>query len=224
MVRPIPSRDDLLALFQAAKANARDLISDAELLADAGRFPRAHALATLAHEEIGKAQLCLLAVMLPESTPEEFWDAFTSHTGKLMRVIGFGRLTSAEPIGPIAEYARTVQGESSSAHARKMRGLYVDYENERILLPSQIKEKDARSQIGSAREALALCERGFPLDRLADSFTQMQPIIDVLREAAKDDPDVAVTALQEAINGSPERLQALLSGPPDAEGAAQPAK
>jgi AbiV family abortive infection protein len=57
MLRPIPPRDDLLALFQAAKTNAGDLISDAELLADVGRFPRAHALATLAHDEIGKAQL-----------------------------------------------------------------------------------------------------------------------------------------------------------------------
>src|SRR5260370_40417621 len=97
MVRPIPPRDDLLALFQATKANAGDLISDAELLADVGRFPRAHALATLAHEEIGKAQLCLLAVRLTEITPQGVWDAFKRPTGKLIRVTRFWRKTSAQP-------------------------------------------------------------------------------------------------------------------------------
>jgi AbiV family abortive infection protein len=214
MVRPIPPRDDLLALFQAAKANAGDLISDAELLADVGRFPRAHALATLAHEEIGKAQLCLLAVMLPEITPEEFWDAFKSHMGKLIRVTGFGRMTSAEPIGPVAEYAKIVKGQSSSAHTRKLRGLYVDYKSGRVLLPSQVKEKEAKNQIRSARKALALTEWAFPLDHLDWAIGQMSGLIGAIKEAAKDQ-DALAAALQMALNGSHERLQELLSKPPD---------
>ncbi len=214
MVRPIPPRDDLLALFQATKANAGDLISDAELLADVGRFPRAHALATLAHEEIGKAQLCLLAVMLTEITPEEFWDAFKSHTGKLIRVTGFGRMTSAEPIGPVAEYAKIVKGHSSSAHTRKLRGLYVDYKSRRVLLPSQVKEKEAKNQIRSAREALALTEWAFPLDHLDWAIGQMSGLIGALKEAAKDQ-DALAGALQMALNGSHERRQELLSKPPD---------
>jgi AbiV family abortive infection protein len=197
MVRPIPPRDDLLALLQAAKANAEDLISDAELLADAGRFPRAHALATLAHEEIGKAQLCLLAVMLPEITHEEFWAAFKSHTGKLIRVTGFGRLSSAEPIGPIAAYAKIVKGQSSSAHTRKLRGLYVDYKGGRVLLPRQVNEKEAKSQIRSADEALALTERPFPLDHLDWAIGQISGLIGPLKEAAKD-PDGLAAALQES--------------------------
>src|SRR5258708_34935797 len=99
MVRPIPPRDDLLALFQATKANAGDLISDAELLADVGRFPRAHALATLAHEEIGKAQLCLLAVMLTGITPAAFLDAVNRPAGQLIRVAGVGRTAVAQTLG-----------------------------------------------------------------------------------------------------------------------------
>ena len=218
MVRPIPPRDDLLALVQAAKVNAGDLISDAELLADAGRFPRAHALATLAHEEIGKAQLCLLALMLPEIRPEEFWDAFISHTGKLARVTAFGKLTSPESIGPVAEYVKIVKGQSSSAHRQKLRGLYVDYKRGRVLPPSQVSEKAARSQIRSAREALDLAELAFPLDHLDYAIAHLQGYVGLFRQAATVSPDALGAALQQALHGSQERLQALLSGPPDAEG------
>ncbi len=50
----MPTAGQLRQLAQAAAQNATDLAADARLLLDAGRFPRAYALATLALEELGK--------------------------------------------------------------------------------------------------------------------------------------------------------------------------
>ena len=72
-----------MALLRAAVSNAKDLLADAQLLVESGSFPRAFALATLSWEELSKGQLCLLAVMLDEITPEDFWQRFRDHQGKL---------------------------------------------------------------------------------------------------------------------------------------------
>lgn len=62
-MRPIPCREDLLALMHALLANASDLVDDAELLLENARFPRAYALAALGGEELGKIYLCLDALL-----------------------------------------------------------------------------------------------------------------------------------------------------------------
>jgi AbiV family abortive infection protein len=86
---PLPSHNDLQLLMQAALVNAKDLLNDAQLLVDAGSFPRALALATLSWEELSKADLCALAIGLPEITPDYFWEHFRDHEGKLSRVHAF---------------------------------------------------------------------------------------------------------------------------------------
>src|ERR1700735_697961 len=80
---PIPPHDDLLAIIRAAQANAADLLGDAELLADNERYSRAYALATLASEEVSKAEHCLWAICSTQMPSEEFWTNFRSHEGKL---------------------------------------------------------------------------------------------------------------------------------------------
>ena len=71
-------------LLRAALANAKDLLNDAQLLADAGSFPRALALATLSWEELSKADLCAMAMGLPIPS-DYFWENFRNHEGKLSR-------------------------------------------------------------------------------------------------------------------------------------------
>ena len=90
MARPIPEFDDLITLMQASLRNAGELLSDARLLLAAGRAPRAHALATLAFEEIGKAFICVLAVV-PTPAPffgirseGDFWKAWNSMSRSLV--------------------------------------------------------------------------------------------------------------------------------------------
>jgi AbiV family abortive infection protein len=55
----------LVQLAHAAEANARELITDGEALSAAGHWPRAYALAVLAHEEFGKALMAIAFVTAP---------------------------------------------------------------------------------------------------------------------------------------------------------------
>jgi AbiV family abortive infection protein len=94
VTRPLPPRDDLVRLIQASAFNARDLLADARVLSDAGSSPRAHALATLAFEEVGKANLCILVIMPPGFiSAAEFWDSWLSHSHKLR----WARLAQSRP-------------------------------------------------------------------------------------------------------------------------------
>lgn len=54
---PLPPRNDLLAHFRGALANAEDLPDGAQLLADAARFPGALAPAILSLGELSRARL-----------------------------------------------------------------------------------------------------------------------------------------------------------------------
>ena len=141
---PILSRDDLLALFQAAVANAEGLLGDAELLVEFGRFPRAHALATLSWEELSKGQLCLLAAVFRDLSPEDFWTRFRDHESKLSRVHMFAVFMAPAPVGPTAAHAKKVASDARSSQDLKLRGLYVDYRRGRVLPPSGVPTEAVR--------------------------------------------------------------------------------
>ncbi len=208
---PLPPRDHLLALIQAGLSNAADLLADAQLLADAGRFPRAVTLAMLAWEEVSKGELCALALVLPEFTPEYFWEHFRDHVGKLSRVHAFAAFMQAEPIGAVDDYVKKVMDQSKSAQKLKERSLYVDYRRGKILLPSQIGERAARKQIKAIREALVFAETSFSVDHLDAMFVQVKVLSAGLKNAMIADPDAVAAATQRALrDGSQEALQALV--------------
>ena len=103
---PVPEPDDLYRLAMAALANARELLDDARLLAQAGSFPRAHAPAIFAAEEHGKSQLCLLALTLHSTgrlDQDKFWAQFRNHKPKLTRLSAFDLLLKP-PTGSLARY------------------------------------------------------------------------------------------------------------------------
>lgn len=152
-IRPVPPREDLRRLAEAALSNAGDLLADARLLAEAGRFPRAHALATLACEELGKEQHCLRTMwaLFPEKT---FWVGFSNHAGKLERAQAFSVLGSSEPISSVNFFNERVRQSSHSAHVRKLRGLYVDYADGALRLPSEITEHETWQLIASVQTML----------------------------------------------------------------------
>jgi AbiV family abortive infection protein len=208
---PLPPRDDLLALLRAALSNAKDLLGDAQLLADAGSFPRALALAVLSWEELSKGQLCALATILPEITPEDFWERFRDHEGKLSRVHAFAAFMSSEPVGPVVEHATKVMGQSKSTADLKERGLYVDYRRGKILLPTQVGERAARKQIKTVREALAFADTAFSAASLDAMFAQADVLSGGLKNAMIAEPDATAAALQEALRGGSQAdLQALV--------------
>ena len=209
---PLPSRDDLPELIRAALANAKDLLNDAQLLADAGRFPRSLALATLSWEELSKADLCAMAMVLPEVTPDYFWEHFRDHEGKLARVYAFAAFIQPKPIGSVGDWAERVKALSKSTQDLKERSLYVDYRRGKILLPSQVTEKAARKQIKAVREALDFADRAFSGESVGIMFTQVNTIAGPLKNSMVIDPDATAAALQEAIrDGSQEKIQSLVN-------------
>lgn len=161
LVRPIPEFDELVTLLQACLGNAGELLADARILLAVQRAPRAHALATLALEEIGKAYVCLLAVV-PVPMPEpffgprgqsDFWVAWNSHTDKLSWARAFMELLIA-PAAPAAEVVSRL-GESTRAdHVRKMRGLYVDYAGGTVQLPSDVTAAEAEELASDVQAVL----------------------------------------------------------------------
>lgn len=210
--RPIPPRDDLLALFDAAQENALALITDAEILAEADRFPRAYALATLALEELGKADLCLVAMTWPEMPSEEFWEIFKDHEVKLARAHFKDSFRQPEPYGTMAKQRRKGKKFSRSRHSQKMRGLYVDYENGRISNPKKITETMARAQIKTVGESVIFAH---VLHWSGESLTDRLEKIRVQREFFNARDEGYVESLAEALRqsilgGSKERLNELL--------------
>lgn len=135
-------------------SNAGDLLADARLLAEAGSFPRAHALATLACEELGKESACLGAMWSVFTNPKRFWNSFSSHTEKLHHAQVYFILRSGEPVVSHEVVNQRIRRESRSAHERKLRGLYVDYADDRLQLPSEITEDEARELIEQAQTEL----------------------------------------------------------------------
>ncbi len=176
--RPLPPLDDLLALIQVSLRNAGDLLDDARLLLEAGRPPRAHALATLALEEIGKASLCMLALSPgPEpfygSSKGGFWAAWQDHAVKLGWALGFLGLIDREPAGPATEAIERLQGAARDGHLRKLDGFYVDYRDGKILSPAQVSAAEARQTANDARTLLEVAATSWLADGLADRMRDL---------------------------------------------------
>lgn len=144
----MPSPAQLQQLAAASEKNAVDLAADARLLLEAGRFPRAHALATLSLEELGKRTLCL-EMLAGKLTDREFYDAWRSHLAKLERS-HIEAILSSETIERIFAW----YGDDADM---KMRGLYVDANptdpHGPPLLPSDVDAEMARGIVQTAEAA-----------------------------------------------------------------------
>jgi AbiV family abortive infection protein len=227
-IRPIPPPDDLLKLALAAFTNAKDLLVAAQQLADAGSFPPAHALATLAAEETAKSQMCLMVIPLlpfienpadPESSAA-FWDEFNEHKRKLVRVQAFERFALRPLPGSVAKLIRSLPHIAAAAHDRRLRGLFVDYQDEGgvLLLPTEIGEPEAREFIGEVRRYLDFAERtlarvaelpdgGHELIAVLTGNRQLQGLLgEAIRMLHAADPAIALPVLVQwlgAVSGDP---------------------
>jgi AbiV family abortive infection protein len=158
----MPDAGQLRQLAHAARSNAVDLAGDARLLLDAGRYGRAHALATLAFEELGKMLLCrdALAGVVDEKAFRSGW---SNHAAKLERSHMFAIVGAATPKRILADLDKDA--------AMKLRGLYVDVNSDDPAgppaTPSDVASVDAREIVETAEGAvvLATVER---LDRALD--------------------------------------------------------
>jgi AbiV family abortive infection protein len=206
----MPSPAELLRLAVAALANARDLVVDAERLADAGSFPRAFALAALGFEETGKSQLCTLALAMHSSSyrfdSRDLWEQFANHKPRLRRVGGFYDLF-LDTSSTVADLMATNPHESAALHNRRLRATYVDYGNGQLLTPSDVTEREARTLIERARVSISTVEVALAPAEAQDLLVAMADVdmTGVLAEIAETvgaDPDTARARLSEFISGA----------------------
>jgi AbiV family abortive infection protein len=207
-VRPVPEFDELVTLIQACLGNAGELLADARILLEAERAPRAHALATLALEEIGKACICILAAIRTPTTEPfygsrgqgDFWKAWNSHTDKLAWARAFLSLLIATPTVPVAEAVGRLAESTRADHVRKMRGLYVDYAGGAVELPSEVTAAEAEALASDVQAVLDVstqvwCHDGVR-ERLRGVLQQHgDALADMMAKASaaiSTDPDAAV--------------------------------
>jgi AbiV family abortive infection protein len=154
VVRQVPHWQVLVELAIAAEANARELISDAEVLLAAGRWPRAYALAVLAHEEFGKGLMAMVLVAAHPAArqPARLRELTGDHRRKLTSTYEHEAMVGGS--GWQAELRRSPE-LARSANERKQRGFYVDFADDGSLrMPSEIGEDEARTQVASVRETV----------------------------------------------------------------------
>jgi AbiV family abortive infection protein len=159
MGKPVvqPAAQDLVALVQTTVQNARSLLEDARLLFEAGRYPRAHALAVLALEEFGKHMMCVSRATQAigvADTEEEFWRRFNDHKAKLREAKLLIEAILKDPERRYTQFANRLLREAASDHATKLAGLYVDFDGT-ITEPLQaIDQQTAASMINDVGELL----------------------------------------------------------------------
>lgn len=215
-----PGDVDWLTLADAAGRNAAALQADAALLLSSGRDARAYSLAVLGLEELGKYYLCLtVAAELAE--PESVWRKIGHHGAKLevagqAAALFAGALPTTDVVARLEEFVR-------KESATKFRGLYVDWEADKVAQPADVSAA-AAAEVVSLLAELVLSIADHDLSLLSANLAQvdlasfmernaevMQQLMDYLRtldpaeaeaRAARIAND-AVAALRQALGSAP---------------------
>ena len=163
----------LVAGTVAAARNAQDLLHDAEVLAEAGRSARAHSLAALAIEEVGKAGSLATLAAMPENVRAQAplgrmleWHQLKLVGGRLIAAVPFASVPFAPPVlgtklatTPVTELAQLLDNARASAEELdriKQRGLYVDVDQTgQVREPSELSAARMHEQLGRAQQAVS---------------------------------------------------------------------
>ena len=146
-----------LQIAKAARQNASNLAEDAHTLFALGRNARAHALGVLAFEEVGKATLCLLAILAEESDVPQIRRQLGDHKSKLEKAYSFAVLL-APSIRP-EEVALQVEKAMHAEAAQKLRGFYVDWVDNVLITPDAIASSETAQLLQLLDEILVVAHR-----------------------------------------------------------------
>lgn len=138
----MPQATTVIELIKALLSNAHDLLDDAQLLHDSGRYARALALATMAAEEHGKFAFCLDQLLgNPPRTERKFIQAWTEHREKLENLVVFRAAFVDElPMPPGEE----LMAQPAAFHKQRMSALYVDLSGDTVKVPVSDKALSER--------------------------------------------------------------------------------
>lgn len=149
--RDLALDDERLAeLAVAVRANAGDMIADARFMLDARRFARAHALAVLGLEEVGKVGLCLGA-LFGTFTLKQVLESWDRHVDKLTQshLLAFLYAPSYPVTSNVVE---RLDAAIRSDAALRLRGLYVDPTRNGTAGPGDISAAQATDIVVLAEE------------------------------------------------------------------------
>jgi len=158
----------LAAFAIEAAANARGLLEDAKILADADRKPRAYCLAVLAVEECGKAAGLTAMTAMPDAVRAQAlvgrmleWHQFKQVGGMLLGVVtydapGAAHRLAAMKAAELTQLLGALEGSAEEADRLKRRGFYVDMNRRgRIRGPSEISDAEVAGELAQAGQAVS---------------------------------------------------------------------
>jgi len=193
----------LQALQDAVLDNANDLISDAVLLAQNGRHPRAFSLLVLACEELSKSpilsQACVLLTLKEPVDWDELQRFLRTHDQKLLLMSLFDMLTALQVArkSPTLFLPRGLTGgvrkHPRALNVAKQNGFYVDVDSSgtpcrpsAAITPDDVAEAHdfAERALHILREAV-VDGRAFlarePVERLRQFRKDLQPLAQMIR-------------------------------------------
>jgi len=158
----------LIAFATEAAGNARSLLDDAEILADADRKPRAYCLAVLAVEECGKAAGLTAIAAMPDAVRVQAvvgrlleWHQFKQVGGMLLGALtydapGVAPRLVAMNAAELAQLLGPLERSAEEADRLKRRGFYVDMNRRgRIRGPSEITGAEVAGELARAGQAVS---------------------------------------------------------------------
>ena len=169
--KPPLTPSQLATFAQAALTNATELLSDAKVLLDAQRWPRAYALAVLAAEEYGKFHTCVHATRLDPDSAENwnaFWRSLAWHGAKFDKwhaaLVDIGHYGALYEEWLEAWSTRDILNQN--ALGGKLAALYVDFKDDVALEPRHaFTAEDARRMVTLVEKVIrTISELGGPLD------------------------------------------------------------
>ena len=157
----VPGADALGRFAKVAAETARGHLRAAKWLLDGEFWGQARSLAVIAFEEIGKAWMCVVAMLSPDELRQELpiadlnWD----HVGKLSAAHSLHALLAfvrgdADAAPSIAEAVADLDALSRRDNAAKQRGLYADYVNGAVCSPADVSEERARAMVAVVEDVL----------------------------------------------------------------------
>ncbi len=170
--------DQVWELLDACVENAADLVDDARILADAGRWPRAIELAYFAREELAKGGLLAVTGHMLLADPEnvdwaKFSKRWTSHPLKSRDAV-FADFLAGEvfSLGKTADVEPDVHHEGDQAaalRAEREAALYVDWSDGVKKPRNAVTEDRAREAIRTAERQVAIAAE------MIDEYRRLTP-------------------------------------------------
>jgi AbiV family abortive infection protein len=176
-----PFKPEAIQAMEACRSHAQDLFEGAKLLRE-NSFPHlAYHMATLALEELGKAQLIGMKSFAKDDADSWYGKQFDDHVKKLFWAI-WGNVFGKRPDPKEIEQLR---GTATIIHSNRLRGLYVEPAAEHFIAPKDAVTDDTLAPL------MSLVEAKLALQPLLQGVEYRQEDLELLSwfSNANDDPE-----------------------------------